>query len=680
MAVEQNALASELGLPIEYFQMIPGGFHLCEDDPEKGYPFVYLSDRFLHILGWTRDEIAEQFGNSYAALVHPEDAQAALEPAPESNGERDCGGDRIFRLFGKHGYVYVSGAARRCTLNGRTYIQGCHNSITDFVTKGERERRQLKTLNVEGRSRSEQAEIIRAVSKVFYCIYYIDMSDYSYFDLGKTTLELDDLVGTKGNAVTAFPQVGKFLIREDYYDEFVDFTDVTKLNERIGDKTWISKQFYGMTAGWSEGLFIASDRNDDGSLRHVVWAVRTIDEQKRKELAYQQELQELAAIAQSANEAKTNFLFNMSHDIRTPMNAIMGYSQLMRKGLTDPKLLDYQDKIDRSSRLLLSIINNVLDMARIDSGETEVHEDHVRISSIPAAITDVLGADADRKGISLRYTVNVRHDHVVADVTKLNEIFMNITSNAIKYTQPGGTVMGEIDELPCDREGYALIRTRITDNGIGMSEEYLPRIFDSFTRERDTTTGKVAGTGLGMAIVKKLVELMNGTIQVESREGEGSVFTVTIPHRIAEGFFYESSQGVSPEEREEFLQGRRVLLAEDNELNAEIALAILEDIGLVVDHVEDGQQCLDRVKSEPAGTYDLILMDVQMPVMSGYEATRALRALDDGAKASIPVIAMTANAFEEDKADAARAGMSGHISKPIDVQKIEQEMVAVLSR
>ncbi|MDO4459780.1 MAG: ATP-binding protein [Clostridia bacterium] len=669
---------TELGLPVEYIESVPGGLHICEDDAENGYPFVYLSDHFLKITGWTREEIAERFENKYSLMVHPDDFETAhgYTCVGEESGSSQQD-DRIFRMFGKHGYIYVSGNAREIKTNGKTYIQGIHNAITHFVKNIEKEKRALRTLRLEGRS--DQAEIIRAISKVFYCIYYIDMRDYSYFDLGKTTLELDDLVGTKGNAVTAFPQVGKFLIHEDDYERFVEYTDVTTLDERLRDKTWISEQFFGMTAGWSEGLFIASDREEDGRLRHAIWAVRSINEEKNKELAYQEELRELAAIAQSANEAKTNFLFNMSHDIRTPMNAIMGYSQLMRKGLTDKKLLDYQDKIDRSSKLLLSIINNVLDMARIDSGETEIHEEHVKISNIPAAISDVLGAEAKRKSISFGYTVNVEHDHVLADSTKLNEIFMNICSNAVKYTLPGGSVTAEIDELPCDRSGYALIRTRITDTGIGMSKDYLPRLFDSFTRERNTTTGKVAGTGLGMAIVKKLIDLMDGSIDVQSEEGNGSVFTVIIPHKIADKSYYNHSKDNEIENSDHLIQGKRLLLAEDNELNAEIALAVLEDIGLVVDHVEDGRKCLEKIMKMPSDSYDLILMDVQMPVMNGYEATKAIRAIPDESKANIPIIAMTANAFDEDRRNAFSAGMNGHVSKPIDVNSLVEQLIEVLS-
>jgi len=386
--------------------------------------------------------------------------------------------------------------------------------------------------------------------------------------------------------------------------------------------------------------------------------------------------------AEKANAAKSDFLFNMSHDIRTPMNALLGYSELIKRELTDPKLLDYQEKMEQSGNLLLSIINNVLDMARIESGKVELDEDYVKISDIYQNVYEVFRGEADKKGIQLAMEYNVEHEHVICDETKNKEIFLNLLSNAIKYTPSGGKVTIRTKELPCAREGYMRVQNEVIDTGIGMSKEFLPSLFSAFARERNTTAGKVAGTGLGMPIIKKYIDMMGGTIEAESDLGKGTRFTVVLEHRIADKVYYEQNAEKSSDnnEKRDVLQGKHVLLAEDNDLNAEIAEFILEDMGLVVDRVEDGIRCVARMEQKPAGTYDLILMDIQMPHMDGYKATQAIRRLADQKKADIPIIAMTANAFEEDRKKALAKGMNGHIAKPVDAEKVEKTICSVLGQ
>ena len=377
--------------------------------------------------------------------------------------------------------------------------------------------------------------------------------------------------------------------------------------------------------------------------------------------------------AEDASLAKTRFLNNMSHDIRTPMNAILGYAQLMEDELNEkdlPKASEYLEKLQQSGNLLLSIINNVLDMARIESGRMEIDENYGRIEDIRQTLFEIFEDEAEKKNLALHYTINVEHEHILTDVTKVKEILVNILSNAIKYTPSGGSVMINIDELACDEPGYMIARTRVSDTGIGMSQEYLTKIFDAFTRERNTTKSKIAGSGLGMSIVKKYVDLLGGTIDVESELGKGSTFTVTLKHRIADESYYVNKHIEEPGTGSEILEGRNILLAEDNDLNAEIAEAILERAGLKIERVENGIQCVDRIMEMPAGTYDMILMDIQMPKMNGYKATQTIRHLPDKDKACIPIIAMTANAFEEDKRKAIAAGMNGHIAKPIQVDNM----------
>lgn len=374
--------------------------------------------------------------------------------------------------------------------------------------------------------------------------------------------------------------------------------------------------------------------------------------------------------AEGANRAKTNFLNNMSHDIRTPMNAILGYNRLMRKKLTDPQLIDYQRKIEQSGSLLLSIINHVLDMARIESGKSKIDENAEVVGTILDEVYGVFAPEAAKKEIRMKKTIAVEHRSLICDGTKIREIFVNLISNAVKYTPRGGSVEVNVNELPCEREGFARIQTVVTDTGIGMSKEYLPTIYDSFSRERNTTMGKVAGTGLGMAIVKELVTMMGGTIEVKSELGEGTTFTVTLDHKIAETRHDDRKEIASRKAAAESLADLHILLAEDNDLNAEIAMTLLEEAGLKVDRAADGIQCVSRIEKEPAGTYALILMDIQMPNMDGYKATETIRQLPDPKKAAIPIIAMTANAFEEDRKMALAKGMNGYIAKPIDPAKM----------
>ena len=385
--------------------------------------------------------------------------------------------------------------------------------------------------------------------------------------------------------------------------------------------------------------------------------------------------------AEDASLSKTRFLNNMSHDIRTPMNAILGYAQLMEdelKGKGLPETSEHLEKLQQSGTLLLSIINNVLDMARIESGRMELDENYCRIEDVWKSLFAVFDEKAMKKNIVLHYAMNVEHEHVLTDVTKVKEIFVNILSNAIKYTPAGGSVMVDIDELSCDESGYMIVRISVSDTGIGMSQDYQTKIFEAFTREQNTTKSKIAGTGLGMSIVKKYVELLGGIINVESELGKGSTFTVTLKHRIADESYYVKEYIEESGTGSEILEGRNILLAEDNDLNAEIAEAILERAGLKTERVENGIQCVNRIMEMPTGTYDMILMDIQMPQMDGYKATQAIRNLPDKDKACIPIIAMTANAFEEDKREAIAAGMNGHIAKPIQVDKLLSMLAEVI--
>ena len=378
-------------------------------------------------------------------------------------------------------------------------------------------------------------------------------------------------------------------------------------------------------------------------------------------------LQIAAENAESANRAKSTFLFNMSHDIRTPMNAIIGYADLASRHSDDPaKLKKYMENIQVCGQNLLMLLNNVLDLARIENDKTEME---YSVSDIEKDFRNCLAMfrnQADSKGQTLTVTTQLPYPYIYADIPHLTEVCTNLVSNAVKYTGAGGTIRCGVTQKPGEKEGWCDTVITVADNGIGMSQEFQKHIFEPFERERTSTVSKVEGSGIGMGIVKKLVGLMGGTVEVESKIGVGSTFTVTIPCRIASEEEAQAKRAADPADRES-LSGTRILLTEDNDLNAEIATELLQEEGCTVDRAKDGVECVDMLEKAANGTYQIILMDVQMPVMNGYDATKKIRRMDDPQKANIPIVAMTANAFSEDKQVALDAGMNDHIAKPINM-------------
>lgn len=439
------------------------------------------------------------------------------------------------------------------------------------------------------------------------------------------------------------------------------------------------------------------------------------EEQRRKDLLHAEKLEKMAEEARSANEAKTRFLFNMSHDIRTPMNAIIGFSNFLKQHVDDrEKTLEYIDKIQTSSSFLLSLINDVLEMARIESGKAMLKMESGCLSDLVNSLNAVFEPSIRTKNLKYSCNLNVTHEYLICDKTKLREIILNILGNAIKYTPDGGQVTVDITEENLAREGYARYRFIVKDTGIGMSEEYLPHIFEEFTRERTSTESKVFGAGLGLPIVKALIDLMEGTVEIESKVGEGSTFIVTLPFQLADqekirlldqrksektdlqvsdwgeeklredpkipekAKKSEKTVENSESSQEACFQGKRVLLAEDNDLNAEIAETILEERGFVVERAADGELCVEELQKKPERYYDMILMDIQMPNMDGYTAAEVIRKLKDPRRLT-PIVAMTANAFEEDRRKAFEAGMNAHIAKPINVDAMFETIREILS-
>lgn len=454
-------------------------------------------------------------------------------------------------------------------------------------------------------------------------------------------------------------------VMQEYWDTVRDYT---------GAKTYdVEYRLLTRNHGWR--WFHAAgrlSRRKDGSPIAFYGLFIDIDERKKLEEKLQRqtaELQEALAAAQFANRAKTTFLNNISHDIRTPMNAIIGFTNLALESSDAEVQREYLNNIAVSSKHLLDLINDILELSKIENQKVELEEELIDIKEIYRKLESMLRLELKKKNLTCTINLDIRHVHLYMDSIHYSQIFLNIFSNAIKYTPTDGTITVSCKELPGDTKDTCIVETIIQDNGIGMSSEFLAKAYESFARERTSTVSGVEGTGLGLAIVKNLVELMKGTIHMESQPGEGTKVTIRTPHRIG-----SPTSEASQEEPEEIdysiLKDKRILLAEDIDINAVIATKLLSDKGCIVERARDGIECVDMMRKADAGYYDLVLMDIQMPNMNGYSAAKSIRAFGDTKKASVPILAMTANAFQEDFDKTIESGMNGHIAKPLEKEKM----------
>ena len=652
---------------------IPGGYHRCS--LEEGHPFLYISNRFLAILGWTREEIRTIFDNKFDNMLHPDDRNLSSDYVTRILDTRGHGSakDQIYRLLGKDGYHWVTDATTLVKSGNQTFFQGNITDFTDFVKAKEKKEQEIEL----------QREIIEGLGKEYFSVLAVELDKdrvLSYRESGENGKIISDFCRKCGNRWSKIiPSYAEMMVSDNTNGEFENQLGLETLRSQEKDYS-MTYEFKLETGINYHQVRVAFVKKKDGT-RMAVVGTRNIDSLIKKERMQEEKLKKAYVAAENANKAKTEFLNNMSHDIRTPMNVILGYNHLMKSQLTESKQLDYQKKIEQSGKLLLAIINNVLDMARIESGKIKVDENYERVGEVVDEIISTFSSEAEEKEIHLSGSMKVTHRNILCDGTKIREIYVNLVSNAMKYTPRGGNVTITVEELPCEKEGYMKVKSEIKDTGIGMSKEYLPTLFEPFSREQNTTIGRIGGTGLGMPIVKKMVDLMGGSLEVESELGKGTVFTFTLMHKIADKKYYSQRiEKVKTSSMRESLSGKHVLLAEDNDLNAEIAVTILEEAGLVIERVEDGIQCVNRIEQMSPGTYDLILMDIQMPNMDGYQAAQCIRHLNDKKKAEIPIIAMTANAFAEDRKRTFDAGMNGHIAKPIDIEKLGAVILSVLKK
>lgn len=636
---------------------------------EDNMPTRLYADKVTDaLLGIEGDVSPEDRYTYHRRHIHPDDKD--LFEAYATNLQQGQS-EIVYRyLHPRKGEMYVRCAGSiDLSIKGFRCCKGIHQDISNSM-------RYEKDSITEYRL-TRQLDIIKSLSLMFTCVYYIDLKDYSYIELYSMQQPVHQLIGRAGDKKHALDMMVNQIVMPKYIDGMKEFLDFSTANERLKNKNCVFYQYESKYRRWIEAIIIAAHRNEHGDCDHVILAMRDIEELKQKELAQQKALMKATAAAEAANQAKTKFLFNMSHDIRTPMNAIMGFTALMKDSIDDrEKSLTYLKKISRSSDLLLSMLNEVLEMSRIESGKVIVTEKICHPEKFINTLNTVFENQMKLKGIDFKISCDIVNRTVMADTAKIREVVLNIVSNAYKYTPSGGKITVAMEELPSYKENHALIQLIVKDTGIGMSKEFLPHIFEEFSRERSVTESKIEGSGLGMPIVKKLVDLMDGSISIKSELGKGTEFILLFYHRIPDG--EEKIEADTTKNTVPLFKGKRVLMAEDNELNAEIATMILENYGFTVDVAEDGVICLEKLSEVTGNYYDLILMDIQMPNMNGYTATRKIRQLPDEEKANIPIIAVTANAFDEDKINAFAAGMNEHVAKPINVDELMQKISMAL--
>nr|WP_295277520.1 ATP-binding protein [uncultured Blautia sp.] len=556
--------------------------------------------------------------------------------------------------------------------NGKWLVQHLHQSAPD-QEQMEGEEFPL-TL---GKQVKKTQQALHALGTAYYHISMLNLKTKKV-ELVKRSRKMD--MDFKENCADWDPQfkVIKGIIAEPFVQKYMDFFDIQTMAARLRNKESMSSEFKKRDGSWFLSMVVPQSYDKNGNVTSVLIANRDVTYEKLRELRQEEELREAKLKADCANKAKSSFLFDMSHDIRTPMNAIIGYAELASRHLKETeKLGRYLEKIQVCGEELLSLLSNVLDLARIENNKVEMEYAVSDVHENFESCITMFQQQAESKNQTLSLTEQIMYPYVYMDAPHLSEICLNLISNAIKYTNAGGTISCNVAQISCEKEDWCNMIITITDNGIGMSEEFQKHIFETFERERNSTVSHIEGSGIGMGITKKLVELMDGTIEVKSKQGEGSTFTVTIPCRKASKEESLMKKNSNPSNKN-CLNGVRVLLVEDNEINTEIATELLAEEGCIVETASDGVACVDMIEKADADYYKMILMDIQMPVMNGYDAALAIRKMKDTKKAGIPIIAMTANVFAEDTQKVLSVGMNDHVAKPVDMNILVPIMMKYL--
>ena len=556
--------------------------------------------------------------------------------------------------------------------NGKWLVQHLHHSTPDLEQMdGEEFPLAL------GKQVKKTRQALHALGTAYYHISRLNLKTKK-IELVKRSREMD--MGIKENTADWDPQfkIIEDIIAEPFVQKYMEFFDIQTMAARLHNKESMSSEFKKKDGSWFLSMVVPQSYDKNGNVTSVLFANRDVTDEKLRELKQEEELREAKLKAECANKAKSSFLLNMSHDIRTPMNAIIGYAELASRHLQETdKLGRYFEEIQICGKELLSMLGNVLDLARIENNKVEMEYTVSNVHECFENCVIMFQQQAESKNQTISLTEQIMYPYVYMDEPHLSEVCLNIISNAIKYTNTGGWISCNVVQKSCEKEDWCNMIISITDNGIGMSEEFQKRVFETFERERNTTSSHIEGSGIGMGITKKLVELMDGTIEVKSKQGKGSTFTVTIPCRKAS----EDDSLVKKNSNlrnKNCLNGVRILLVEDNEINTEIATELLTEEGCIVETANDGVACIDMIEKADADYYKMILMDIQMPVMNGYDATLTIRKMKDTKKARIPIIAMTANAFAEDIQKVLSVGMNAHVAKPVDMNILVPTMLKFL--
>ncbi len=512
------------------------------------------------------------------------------------------------------------------------------------------------------------SDIFSALSKIYWQIFSVDLKMNRYIEIFNG-LNFDKKVDYQdGMATEEFLFSLEHFVEEDFKEPMREFLNEKTLCERMKHTDTISFEYRAKNGMWLSGRYIAQKRDENGDITNVLFAIRPINDEKQKELKYQKKLEEIAQDAERANMAKTDFLRRMSHDLRTPINGIRGMLEILERNIDNKeKIKDGHRKIWNASEYLLNLVNTVLDMNKLESGELIKDESKFDLRDVLRDFDNVIGTQANEKGICMQVeNYEVFHNHLVGSPLYLRQILMNIGNNAVKYTGAGGNIFISCKEKQLSEEVSSYCFS-IRDTGIGMSEEFQQYAYDAFTQEHGQIEGGYVGIGLGLAITKELVHFLNGTIDFKSKQKEGTTFIIELPFKI------DALRAQADDHKENMdynLQDKKILVVEDNELNLEITKYILEEVGAMVDEAENGEIAVDKFYSSPVGFYDLILMDIMMPIMDGYQATRAIRQMHRADAKNIPIIAMSANAFQEDMIQSKNAGMNLHLSKPLEMQRL----------
>lgn len=699
---KENAIGIE-GVPLELIRNVPGGFYICQNSREKGFPLVYMSQRFLDILGWTKKEIAERFSNKYIRLIYPEDWRRGLRYKSDGDEAYHLQGDNVFRMLGKDGYHWGSGTAKEVEMNGHKYIVGNIFDINNDVQREEKLKRDLQAREAELQKanaklaqvmmdQEAQLEEVRALNdeleakqrKIDEQAYEQEMRDVRELThAARWTAKFNDQ--QKILEPWASDELRHILGYGDE-DEFPNTIELIDENIHPDDLPAARKAFATAIEGEKDSLFdcqfrvkhkngtyiwvrgAAKFRRDiTGAARSCIGIFVDINDYMMAEKKHQQELETAWQKAELANKAKTEFLHGMSHDMRTPLNGIMGLIKINEAHHHDEELVQKNlKKMEIAAKHLLSLIDDVLQTSRLESGKIEIGHELVDMGNILNEVSSIIEDRAREFGIKLSQEVpELTCPYVYSSQLYLRQILLNIYGNCIRYNHLGGSISTSIKSWT--EENKVVYQWDIRDTGIGMSQEFIQHIFEPFSQEKKGARTTYQGTGLGMSIVKKLLEQMGGNIAVTSEEGKGSNFLITLPLEIAPA----PQQEAEKVEECYDIQGIRILLAEDNALNAEIAKTLLEDAGAVLTVVADGRQAVESFVAEPE-SFDVIILDLMMPVMGGLAAAKKIRGLDSSIAKNIPIVAMTANAFKEDVQQCLEAGMNAHVAKPLDMARLRQ--------